>query len=192
MSWARKARHWGKNSSITEIKRALWLGSIKSRRKHSTTFKAKVALEAVRGKSTIAELAQQYEVHLSQIADWKRLLLERASDVFGPAPAPEAPAVDLKKLHSKIGQLTLEKDFLQVALSKAGLLSACGAPSSRKKFIQKLMTACGPHAVGLPNTWSSTIQSGPIRRTTKPLLMRCTLQHCRLHKCRLHNPEDLA
>lgn len=57
--------------------------TIKSRRKHSAAFKAKIALEAVRGERTVAELAQQYEVHLSQIADWKRLLLERATDVFG-------------------------------------------------------------------------------------------------------------
>lgn len=62
-------------------------------------------------------------MHPSQIADWKRLLLERAADVFGSVPSPAAPAVDLKELHAKIGRLTLEKDFLQGALSKAGLLS---------------------------------------------------------------------
>ena len=96
--------------------------TLKSRRKHSPAFKAKVALEAVRCERTIAELAQQYEVHPSQFADWKRMLLERAADVFG-APVPAAPVVDLKELHAKIGQLTLEKDFLQGALSKARLLS---------------------------------------------------------------------
>lgn len=97
--------------------------TIKSRRKHSAVFKAKVALEAASCERTVAELAQQYEVHPSPIADWKRLLLERASDVFDTTPAPSAPVEDLKKLHAKIGQLTLEKDFLQGALSKAGLLS---------------------------------------------------------------------
>mgnify|MGYP003441495372 CR=1 FL=1 len=86
--------------------------TIKSRRKHSPAFKAKVALEAVRGERTVAELAQLYEVHPSQIADWKRLLLERAADVFGTPPAANAPVVDLKELHAKIGQLTLEKEFL--------------------------------------------------------------------------------
>jgi transposase len=65
--------------------------TIKSRRKHSAAFKAKIALEAVRGERTVAELAQQYEVHLSQIADWKRLLLERATDVFGAPSAPTTP-----------------------------------------------------------------------------------------------------
>ena len=96
--------------------------TIKSRRKHSPAFKAKVALEAVRGERTVAELAQQYELHPTQIADWKRLLLDRAADVFGAAQAA-ALVVDLKELHAKIGQLTLEKDFLQSALSIAGLLS---------------------------------------------------------------------
>ena len=65
--------------------------TIKSRRKHSPAFKAKVAPEAVRGERTVAELAQQYELHPTQIADWKRLLLDRAADVFGAAQATAPP-----------------------------------------------------------------------------------------------------
>src|SRR5574344_1251192 len=107
--------------------------TIKSRRKHNPAFKAKVALEAVRGERTVAELAQQYEVHPSQIADWKRLLLERAADVFGSAPVPTTPAVDLKELHAKIGQLTLEKDFLQGAGFSGGLPSKALTNSTVEK-----------------------------------------------------------
>ncbi len=77
--------------------------SIKSRRKHSPSFKAKVALEAMRGERTVAELDQLYEVHPSQIAGWKRLLQEREADVFGAIPSLVVPIVDLKELHAKIG-----------------------------------------------------------------------------------------
>jgi len=98
--------------------------SKRPRRNHSATFKAKVALAAVKGDKTVAEIAQQYEVHPTQVADWRRLLLDRAADVFGGAAAPSEPPVDLKALHAKIGQLALENDFLEGALTKAGLLSA--------------------------------------------------------------------
>ena len=97
--------------------------TIKFRCKYSLAFKAKVALETVRGERTISKLAQQYEVHSSQVADWKRMLLERAADVLGTAPAPSTPSFDLKELDAKIGQLTSEKGFLQGELSKVGLLS---------------------------------------------------------------------
>jgi len=97
----------------------------RSRRTHSPAFKAKVALAAIKGEKTLAELAQQFDVHPNQITAWRNQLLEGAAGVFGQekAEAKEA-AVDLKALHAKIGELTLENDFLSGALSKAGLLSA--------------------------------------------------------------------
>jgi transposase len=97
----------------------------RTRRNHSAGFKAKVALAAIQGDKTLAELAQQFDVHANQITEWKRQLLERASDVFGGA-SPDKPdaGLDMKTLHAKIGQLTLENDFLSGALIKAGLLSA--------------------------------------------------------------------
>jgi transposase-like protein len=98
--------------------------SRRPRRNHAAAFKAKVALEAVKGDKTVAEIAQKHDVHPNQVTEWRRQLLDRAVDVFGGASAPAEPAVDLKALHAKIGQLTLENDFLEGALNKAGLLSA--------------------------------------------------------------------
>jgi transposase len=92
------------------------------RRNHSPQFKAKVALAALKGDQTIAELAQRFDVHPNQITQWKTQLLERSADVFGGDKKSEPP-VDVKTLHAKIGQLTLENDFLEGALTKAGLLS---------------------------------------------------------------------
>ncbi|EIM94069.1 Transposase and inactivated derivatives [Burkholderia sp. YR290] len=95
----------------------------RNRRTHSPAFKAKVALAALKGDKTLAELAQQFDVHPNQITDWKKQLQERVADVFEAGNAgPAAPPVDVKVLHAKIGQLTLENDFLESALSKAGLL----------------------------------------------------------------------
>lgn len=96
----------------------------RTRRNHSPEFKAKVALAAVRGEKTLAELAEQFGVHATQIAQWKAQLLEQASSVFGQPHRPDEPSVDLKALHAKIGQQALEIDFLGGALTKAGLLSA--------------------------------------------------------------------
>ena len=97
--------------------------SKRPRRNHSSIFKAKVAVDAIRGDKTLAELAKQHDVHPNQVNDWKNQLLQRAASVFG-AEAAAAPAVDLRDLHAKIGQLALENDFLAGALDKAGLSSA--------------------------------------------------------------------
>jgi transposase-like protein len=96
----------------------------RARRTHNPAFKAKVALAAIKGEKTLAELAQQYDVHPNQITAWKAQVLDGAVELFGGGAAEAAPAVDLKVLHAKIGELTLENDFLAGALSKAGLLSA--------------------------------------------------------------------
>jgi transposase len=99
----------------------------RTRRNHSPSFKAKVALAAVKGERTLAELAQQYEVHATQITQWRTQLLESAADIFGAEARPVEPEIDVKTLHAKIGELTLTNDFLSGALSKAGLL-----PSARR------------------------------------------------------------
>ena len=82
-----------------------------------------MALAAIKGDKTIVELSEQFDVHANQITHWKNQLLERASDAFDGAGSKEPP-VDVKTLHAKIGELTLENDFLEGALTKAGLLSA--------------------------------------------------------------------
>ena len=100
--------------------------SKRPRLNHSPAFQAKVALAAVKGEKTLAELAQQFDVHPNQITTWRSQLLEGAAGVFGSEMRNEAPepAIDVKTLHAKIGELALENDFLSGALDKAGLPSA--------------------------------------------------------------------
>ena len=81
------------------------------RRNHTAAFKAKVALSALKGDKTLAELAQQFDVHPNQITDWKTRLAEGAAGVFGEDKAEEQAKVDVTRLHAKIGELTLENDF---------------------------------------------------------------------------------
>ena len=99
--------------------------SRRPRRNHTPVFKARVAIAAIKGDRTLAELAEQFDVHPNQVTAWKAQLEGGAADVFGPGGSGAAqPAIDVKALHAKIGELALENDFLEGALTKAGLLSA--------------------------------------------------------------------
>ena len=91
----------------------------RKRRNHLTGFKAKVALAAIKGDKTLAELAEQFDLHQNQIQEWKKQLLEQADTVFGSAhDRKTADDSHLKNLHAKIGELTLENDFLAKALGQ--------------------------------------------------------------------------
>ena len=98
----------------------------RARRNHTPAFKAKVALAALKNDRTIAQLAEQFDVHPNQITSWKEQLLAGAADVFGRGgnTKSSAPEVDIKALHAKIGELVLENDFLERALGKAGFPGA--------------------------------------------------------------------
>ena len=95
------------------------------RRNHSPAFKAKVALDALKGEQTIVELSQRYQVHPNLITEWKKQLLEHASDVFSKDRGTEH-GPDIKELHAKIGRLAMENDFL------AGALGRIGDPSGKR------------------------------------------------------------
>ena len=98
--------------------------SRRPRRNHSPAFKSKVALAAVKGEQTITELSQRFDVHTKKITHCKTQILQQASTVFEQGTSSKEPSVDIKTLHAKIGELALENDFLEWALTKAGLLSA--------------------------------------------------------------------
>ena len=87
----------------------------RSRRNHTSTFKAKVAIAAIKGDQTVAELAKRFDVHPNSIVQWKTQLLG-AAEAFGGAPKNNGP--DVRDLHAKIGQLALENDFLERALGR--------------------------------------------------------------------------
>lgn len=93
---------------------------MKTRRRFSAEFKAKVALEAIQGEQTVNELAARYELHPNMIAGWKRQAIENMAAAFGK-PADSSVKADedqIKELHAKIGQLTVERDFLAKAFGR--------------------------------------------------------------------------
>ena len=97
----------------------------RSRRNHSPKFKARVALEALRGEATLAQLASRHGVHATQIATWRKQLLENAGEVFENGnPAVVDAEIRIRELQAKVGELTMEKDFLSGALGRFGLPSA--------------------------------------------------------------------
>jgi transposase-like protein len=96
----------------------------RSRRNHSALFKAKVALAAIKEDQTIAELAQRFAVHPTQVSEWKRQLLERSSEVFETAQDKPSEGPAVRDMQAKIGQLALENDFLSNALGRIDGASA--------------------------------------------------------------------
>jgi transposase-like protein len=90
----------------------------RKRRNHKPDFKAKVALAALKGDLTLAELSEKFDVHQNQITEWKRQLLENADQAFGGEKASENSEEKIKELHAKIGQLTVENDFLEKGLTR--------------------------------------------------------------------------
>jgi transposase len=91
----------------------------RSRRNHTPAFKAKVAIAAIKGDQSVAELAKRFAVHPNSITQWKTQLLERAGEAFGADAAKE-----VKDLHAKIGRLAMENDFLENALGRVDGSSA--------------------------------------------------------------------
>lgn len=90
------------------------------RKRYSAEFKAKVALEAIKGEKTVAEMATRFGIHPNQVGDWKRQAVEGMTGVFtGKTERNDmAHEAEIKELHAKIGQLTVERDFLGKAFSR--------------------------------------------------------------------------
>ena len=97
----------------------------RSRRNHASKFKARIALEALKGDVTLAVLASRHGVHATQIATWRKHLLEHAGEVFENGnPAVEDAERRIRDLQAKVGEITMERDFLSGALGRFGNPSA--------------------------------------------------------------------
>ena len=97
----------------------------RSLRNHSSKFKARIALEALRGDATLAELASRHGVHATQIATWRKQLLEPAGEVFDNGnPAAADAERQIRDLRAKVGEITMERDFLSGALGRFASPSA--------------------------------------------------------------------
>ena len=94
------------------------------RRNHSPAFKAKVALEAIKGEEPLIAIAERFDVHPNQITKWKRQLLDGAAAVFGEDEKAKEEGPSIAELHAKIGELTMENDFLSGALGRMSGTSA--------------------------------------------------------------------
>lgn len=92
-----------------------------TRRKFTSAFKAKVAIDAIKERETLADLSTRYEIHPTVISKWKQEFLELSATIFDNKPPVNEPVQDLEKLYSKIGQQDMELDFLKKSLKKAGL-----------------------------------------------------------------------
>ena len=91
----------------------------RGKRKHySAEFKTRVSLEAIRGDMTLSELASKYEVHPNLISKWKSEISEALLNHFSNPQAKQDPGKEIKELHAKIGQLTMERDFLQQVFNR--------------------------------------------------------------------------
>jgi transposase len=94
----------------------------RTRRKFSSEFKSQVAIEALKERYTLTELAQKFALHPNQISQWKQEFLERSKSIFETdnIRKTDQPEVDLEKLYGKIGRLEMERDFLKKSLNKLG------------------------------------------------------------------------
>ncbi len=111
---------WTQISASSIMSHRLWREVMRrKRRTHSPEFKAKAALAAIQGDLTMAELVKKFDVHANQITDWKKQLLSNAPDVFGNGAKKAEDATEtIQELHAKIGQLTMENDFLERGLER--------------------------------------------------------------------------